>query len=370
LVDVAVSGGATNRGAESLTHQALLYGSAEDFLAGIVPLVQKGLESGDLIRIAATDGNAGRLRAALGADTGRVMFDDRIQCYRHPVRTLATLHRTVQQASRAGQRLRLIGEPRWSARTAQQSKEWARYESLVNAALAWSNAAMVCTYDTRLVDSRILTDVARTHPAVVINGAARSSPSYLDPVVFNTECDRAPLPEPPLPARSVSFDSTDQLAISRSFVTSHATEAGAAEREIEQFVQAVNEVAINAIEYGGGSGVMQIWTGPRALVCEVTDMGAGLRDPLAGRLPAGRSTARGRRLWLARQLCDLLELRTGPAGTAVRLHLNLPENGGSDEVLDKGGGRRGELDSGQRTVDDRQLRRDVSEVEVVEHRHW
>lgn len=318
-----VSGATTNRGGESLTHQAVLYGSEEDFLSGIVPFVREGLESGDLIRIAATDGNAGRLRAALGADTGRVKFDDLSQYYRHPVRTLAALHRTVQQASRAGQRLRLIGEPRWSARTAQQSKEWARYESLVNAALAWSNAALVCTYDTRSVDSRILTDVVRTHPAVVIRGTARASLSYLDPVAFNADCDRSPLPPAPLPAPSLSFDSADQLDTLRSFVTSHAT-AAVAVREIEQFVQAVNEVAINAIEYGGGSGVMQIWTGPHAMVCEVGDTGAGLLDPLAGRLPSGRSTARGRQLWLARQLCDLLELRTGPAGTTVRLHLNLP----------------------------------------------
>lgn len=64
--------------------------------------------------------------------------------------------------------------------------------------------------------------------------------------------------------------------------------------------------------------------GPQTMVCEVSDTGAGLRDPLAGHLPSGRSTALGRRLWLARQLCDLLELHTGPAGTTVRLHLTLP----------------------------------------------
>ena len=40
-----------------------------------------------------------------------------------------------------------------------------------------------------------------------------------------------------------------------------------------------------------------------------------------------------------------------------------------DEVLDEGGGGRRELDSAQRAVKDRQLRRDVSEVDIVEHRH-
>ena len=88
-MDVPVSGVAINRGGDSLTHQALFYGSAEEFLAGVIPFVREGLDSGGLIRIAATDDNAGRLRAALGADAGRVMFDDQSQCYQHPVRALA-----------------------------------------------------------------------------------------------------------------------------------------------------------------------------------------------------------------------------------------------------------------------------------------
>ncbi len=70
--------------------------------------------------------------------------------------------------------------------------------------------------------------------------------------------------------------------------------------------------------------MMRVWAGPQTMVCEVSDTGAGLRDPLAGRLPSGRSTARGRGLWLARQVCDLVEVRSAPAGTTVRLHLTLP----------------------------------------------
>jgi hypothetical protein len=57
--------------------------------------------------------------------------------------------------------------------------------------------------------------------------------------------------------------------------------------------------------------------------CEVSDTGAGLPDPLAGHLPppAGRAGLRG--LWLARQFCDLLEVRSDPAATTVRLQLDL-----------------------------------------------
>jgi hypothetical protein len=35
------------------------------------------------------------------------------------------------------------------------------------------------------------------------------------------------------------------------------------------------------------------------------------------------SSPSGRGRWLARQLCDLVQVRTGAAGTTVRLHLTL-----------------------------------------------
>lgn len=314
----------TDRDGTSLSHQALLYGSEEEFLAGTVAFIRDGLDRGDLIQIATTDRNTGCLRAALGADARCVAFLNSSQCYRHPMRALTATHRTVQAASQSGQRPRLIGEPLWTARTAQQSKEWARYESLVNAALAWANAAIMCTYDTRVVNPNVVAEVARTHPELVINGSPHRSPSYVDPAVFNAECDSPPLPEPPPSAQWLRFDGADQLATLRAFVTSYATQAGAAVPNVEHFVQAVGEVLTNAVEYGGGSGVLRVWTSPETIVCEVNDTGTGLRDPLTGLLPRGRSNARGRRLWWARQLCDLLELRTGPVGTLVRLHLTLP----------------------------------------------
>ncbi|HEX4099237.1 MAG TPA: anti-sigma factor RsbA family regulatory protein [Pseudonocardiaceae bacterium] len=335
---------ATDRGGASLAHQALLYGSEEEFVAGTVPFIRDGLDRGDPVRVVTTDRNAGWLRAALGADVGRVTFGETSQWYRHPVRALAAVHRSVQVASRGGQRLRMVGEPWWTARTAQQSMEWARYESLVNAALAWSYAALLCTYDASVVGPDVVTQVARTHPELVVNGAARPSPSYLDPAVFNAKCDRSPLPELPAPVLWFRFDGVGQLVILRDFVISHATQAGAAVLDVTQFVQAVYSVATNAIEHGGGSGVVRVWTGPQTILCEVSDTGAGLRAPLVGRLPSGRSTARGRGLWLARQWCDLVEVRSGPAGTTVRLHLTLPD-GPDSAAGDKGAsvpGRPGE----------------------------
>ncbi len=304
-------------------HQALLYGSEEEFLAGTVPFIQDGLECGDPIRIATTDRNTAWLRAALGVDSQHVTFCESRQWYGHPVRALAALHRTVQAAAQAGQRLRMIGEPLWTARTAPESKEWARHESLVNAAFAVADAALLCTYDIRVVDADAVANVGRTHPKLVVNGSLRPSPNYTDPAAFNAECNRPPLPELPPPALWLRFHRLEQLATLRDFVTAHALQAGAAAHIVEQFVHAVDEVATNAIEHGGESGVLQIWIDRHTMLCEVSDTGAGLRDPLVGHLPPGVA---GRRhgLWLARQFSDLVELHSDAAGTTVRLHLALP----------------------------------------------
>ena len=313
----------TSQGDEPLTHQGLLYRSQEEFLAGTVPFVRAGLEYGDPIWVVTTVRNAGWLRVALGGDARRVVFGDCSQWYLHPGRALAALYRAVSVAA-DGKRLRMIGEPLWTARIGQEGSERARYESLVNVALASANASCVCAYDTRVVNSKVVAQVARTHRELVVDGGARPSPSYTDPAVFNAECDKSPLPEPPPTALRLPFDRLGQLASLRGFMTSYATWAGAVPHSVRRFVQALDEVATNAIEHGDGSRVVRIWTRPRSMVCEVSDTGAGRCDPMAGHLPPRPGRAGGCGLWLARQFCDLVEMRSDATGTVVRLHLYLP----------------------------------------------
>jgi hypothetical protein len=42
-------------------------------------------------------------------------------------------------------------------------------------------------------------------------------------------------------------------------------------------------------------------------------------DPLVGRRPPRPDSDSGRGLWMANQLCDLVQLRSGDGGTAVRV---------------------------------------------------
>ena len=47
-----------------------------------------------------------------------------------------------------------------------------------------------------------------------------------------------------------------------------------------------------------------------------------IADPLAGRVRRAPDS-RGHGLFLVNQVCDLVELRTGQAGTTVRMHMSL-----------------------------------------------
>ena len=83
-----------------------------------------------------------------------------------------------------------------------------------------------------------------------------------------------------------------------------------------------SELAANTLRHTGGGGTFRIWHTRLEILCQVEDEG-WITDPLAGRRrrPAAEP---GHGLWLVNQVCDLVELRSGRAGTTIRLHFRLP----------------------------------------------
>lgn len=80
---------------------------------------------------------------------------------------------------------------------------------------------------------------------------------------------------------------------------------------------------MNALTHGQGKGAVRVWNERDELVCEVEDHGPGMADPDAGLLQPDPGIPRGRGLWIARQLCEHVEVETATAGTRVRLHVQL-----------------------------------------------
>ena len=98
---------------------------------------------------------------------------------------------------------------------------------------------------------------------------------------------------------------------------------GLPEGRIDDLVLAAHELVSNSVRHGGGTGTIRVWHDGHAVVCEVTDNGR-IGHPLVGRqLPADDSLG-GRGLWMANQLCDLVQIRTFADGSVVRLHMRTP----------------------------------------------
>ncbi|KUN35489.1 hypothetical protein AQJ30_25530 [Streptomyces longwoodensis] len=104
-----------------LTHQGLVYGSDEEFLAATVPFCREGLTRGDAVLAVTTGTNIGLLRRALADVSGQVEYVDAQDWYHHPGATLGAYHRYVDRCTATGahQRVRVIGEPVWHGHAVQ-----------------------------------------------------------------------------------------------------------------------------------------------------------------------------------------------------------------------------------------------------------
>jgi anti-sigma regulatory factor (Ser/Thr protein kinase) len=214
-----------------------------------------------------------------------------------------------------------VHEPAWPARTPEELREVIRHEALVNLALADVPMTVLCPYDIRL-GTGLIASVERTHPELTRDGRRGPSPTYAAGTVPE-ECDR-PLSTPPAAAETLRY--RDDLAGVRDFAARRARRAGLAAHRVDDLIAAVGELAANTFVHTSGPGTVTVWATRGEIICQVNDTGQ-ITDPLAGRLrrdPA--ATGGGRGLWLVQQACDLVQIRTSSAGTAIRLHLH-PNSG-------------------------------------------
>ena len=106
--------------------------------------------------------------------------------------------------------------------------------------------------------------------------------------------------------------------------------AGLSLNRAADLVLAVSEVAANTLSHTRGAGTMRVWQDPGALVCEIRDTG-WIADPLADRPRLAAEGPLGHGLWVVHQVCDLVQIRTGPQGTTVRLHMYLRDQQAADQ---------------------------------------
>jgi anti-sigma regulatory factor (Ser/Thr protein kinase) len=299
-------------------HEALIYDGSAEYLAGTVPFIQAGRESGQRILVAVGPEQAEWLRCELGADAASVDFVDMREVGRNPA-SIIPLWRDFVDGEGGGP-ARGIGEPVWASRSEAALEECCRHESLINLAFhrgpAWD---LLCPYDAVTIGDEIMAKVAHSHPCLQREGRREPSATYeADLDYFAGE-----LPPPAAPQETFAFDVTG-LGEVRRRVAAAAEEVGIYPDGVADLVTATSELAANSVTHGGGSGSLRLWSDQGRLLVEVEDRGR-IEDPLVGRIRPDVSQAGGRGLWMANELCDLVQIRSGEAGTTVRLHALAPE---------------------------------------------
>jgi anti-sigma regulatory factor (Ser/Thr protein kinase) len=298
------------------THFALFYDDRDQYVEGVLRFVGPALEAGQPAAIAVPGSQAALVREFLDPAVD-VEFFDMVELGRNPARIIPAVEGIL--ARHEGRMLHYVGEPIWPGRSAEEIREVTKHEALIN--LAWPGAQIrvLCPYDAVALDDEVLADAERTHPQLIRHGIARTSPAYAG-AELPLDCDEA-LADPPPDAVTIPFGLPSLYAV-RSLVTWIANQVQLPAERTSDLVLAVNELATNTINHSHGGGLLRVWRLPGRVICQVEDSGH-IPDPLAGRHAPAIDGAGGFGLWTVNQLCDLVEVRTGSAGTTIRVHATL-----------------------------------------------
>jgi anti-sigma regulatory factor (Ser/Thr protein kinase) len=300
-------------------HEALLYPGATEFMTGVLSFLRPALDAGHPALVLLTAAKIDAVRSALGSAAEKVSFADVADAGGNPGRLIGVWQRFIDGHADAGQ-VRCVGEAVFPGRSPAELAECVRYEELLNVAFsAATPLRLLCPYDGPALPQQVLQDARRTHPYLTAGrpGDEQASTDFQPTDV--AELYRRPLPTGPGDAALITFE-RGGLGSLRGFVTARAEQAGLGPRPVTALVAAVNEIATNSLQHGGGHGALRMWTDDGWLLCEVSDQGH-LTAPLAGRLPPAADQGAG--LWLANQLTDLVQIHSTSGGTIVRVHQKL-----------------------------------------------
>jgi anti-sigma regulatory factor (Ser/Thr protein kinase) len=298
-------------------HEALLYAGEDDFADRVGGFVREGVDAGEPVLVAVSGSKIDLLRRMLGGAGRSVTFVDMDALGTNPARILPAWRTFAEPHVSAGRQVRGVGEPISPGRSAAELIECHRHEALLNLAFDGGGAWwLVCPYDTSALPADVIAEAHCTHPLVWGERRGQPSAEYRGRFASAGPFD-APLPDPPATAEETHFTIAGLRAV-RAAVADAARGWGLPEPRVADLILAAGEVAANSVRHGGGGGSMRVWFDAGCAVCEIRDAGF-IAQPLAGREPPDAGSAGGYGLWLVNQVCDLVQVRSSPAGTAVRL---------------------------------------------------
>ncbi len=300
-------------------HEALLWARMDAYLDAVVPFVLDGLAAGMPVMVAVQEERWQFLREALGEDARRVDHVDLARLGHNPARLMPVWRRFADEL--AGAPARGLAEAVRPGLDPAQLGECQVHEATLNVAVPHATPLwLLCPYDIAALDEAAIAEARRSHAYVTeVDGHHGRSPDYAGRDHATALAEQR-LPRPgPAPGTVAEFRRyrRGDLARIRRFVLDRALVAGLTQDKADDLCLAVNELAANSIDHGGGDGILRMWREPDRLVVEVSDAGT-ITDPMVGRVDPTLEQDRGRGLWMAHQLSDLLQIRRTARGTVLR----------------------------------------------------
>jgi anti-sigma regulatory factor (Ser/Thr protein kinase) len=192
--------------------------------------------------------------------------------------------------------------------------------ALNNLAFAHADSEIRSSHDTAEPAPAATADANRTDPLLPLAGTLRAGCRVSGPDQAVPSRPSRPLPPPDIVP--VFHTYRTDLSKVRALVMQQSRAAGLTEERANDLVLAVSEVAANTLRHTDSFGTLAIWYDQDEIICELHDEGV-ITDPEAGqRRPAADATG-GHGLWLVRQVCDLVELRSDQTGTTIRMHMRI-----------------------------------------------
>jgi len=305
------------RARQSYRHEAFLWHGRADFVEGLVPFVTEGLDGGEAVMVALPPEHIGWLADELGPRASEVCFVDMVELGHNPARIIPAWQDFLDRSCGHGRPARGIGEPIWPGRGCEEIREALLHEALLNLAVDphlpfW----LVCPYDVEHLGPEVLADVGRSHPAIATSSSYVGSGSYRGQdharALFTEN-----LPALGSPAADV-WVSERELDETAEQVTLQAIASDLLSDSVLNLTEVVRELVTDSVHRGAPRVRLRLWDEPDELVCEVADRTV-VDDFLIGRRlpPAPRQDP----VWFANQVFDLVQVRSGTAGTTVRLHV-------------------------------------------------
>jgi anti-sigma regulatory factor (Ser/Thr protein kinase) len=304
-------------------HRALIADSDAALVAGVVAFVREGAAADQPVVLACTDATAGLVGDVLRAEPGvrwagwSDVFGSGAAAAVTAVRRLADRYRREGAPV-----VRVVLEP-LAGPDPETWREWQRYEAVLDHEVADEPLLTLCVTDARRVPETLVRAARATHPVLAGPEGVRPNPDHVDPQDF---LESLPVPPEPLERTEplLRADAVRDLRRLRRELAERAAEAKLAagsEPALEDFLLAVDEMTTNALRHGRPPVSLRLWASEDRLVCTITDRGAGFEDPFIGYGPAHGDdlSLGGMGLWLARQLCDHVDIARDGDGTRARL---------------------------------------------------